>query len=51
MSGSACIVGLSVDGRFSTADLGLSALKSSITVLEAVPRNRLAGIGAVESTI
>jgi hypothetical protein len=43
--------GLSVDGCFSTADFGLSALKSSITGLEAVPRNRLADIGAVESTI
>jgi hypothetical protein len=43
--------GLSVDGCFSTADFGLSALKSSITVFKAVPRNRLADMGAVESTI
>jgi hypothetical protein len=43
--------GLSVDGCFSPADFGLSALKSSITALEAVPRHRLADMGAVESTI
>ena len=43
--------GLSVDGCFSTADFGLSALKSSTTAPEAVLRNRLIGWGAVESTI
>ena len=43
--------GLSVDGCFGTADFGLSALKSSTTTPEAVPRNRLAAAGAVESTI
>jgi hypothetical protein len=43
--------GLSVDGCFSTADFGLSALKSSTATPEAVPRNRLADTNAVESTI
>jgi hypothetical protein len=43
--------GLSVDGCFSTVDFGLSALKSSTTAPEAVPRNRLADSGVVESTI